>query len=70
MEENQITEILAKIDTMKQVITGFIDVILKENAALKVNDVKTTKALYEQKLKTIVLPALYVRDRWLLAKIL
>ncbi len=53
MEENQINEILAKIDIMKQIVTGFIDVITKENAALKVNDVKTVKALYEQKLKTI-----------------
>lgn len=53
MEENQSNEILAKIDIMKQIVTGFIDVITKENSALKVNDVKTVKALYEQKLKTI-----------------
>ena len=53
MEENQINEILAKIDIMKQIVTGFIDVVTKENVALKVNDVKTVKALYEQKLKTI-----------------
>ena len=53
MEENQSNEILAKIDIMKQIVTGFIDVISKENSALKINDVKTVKALYEQKLKTI-----------------
>ena len=53
MEENQTNEILAKIDIMKQIVTGFIDVISKENAALKINDVNTVKALYEQKLKTI-----------------
>ena len=53
MEENQINEILAKIDIMKQIVTGFIDVISKENSALKINDVITVKALYEQKLKTI-----------------
>ena len=53
MEEMQITEILAKIDIMKQVVIGFIDVVLKENAALKINDVKTVKSLYEQKIKTI-----------------
>ncbi len=53
MEENQVIEILSKIDTMKQIVTGFIDVISKENSALKINDVKTVKALYEQKLKTI-----------------
>lgn len=53
MEENQVVEILSKIDTMKQIVTGFIDVISKENSALKINDVKTVKALYEQKLKTI-----------------
>lgn len=53
MEENQVLEILSKIDTMKQIVTGFIDVISKENSALKINDVKTVKALYEQKLKTI-----------------
>ena len=53
MEENQINEILAKIDIMKQIVTGFIDVISKENSALRINDVITVKALYEQKLKTI-----------------
>ena len=53
MEENQINEILAKIDIMKQIVSGFIDVISNENNALKLNDVKTVKALYEQKLKTI-----------------
>ena len=53
MEENQINEILAKIDIMKQIVTGFIDVITKENSALKINDITTVKALYEQKLKTI-----------------
>lgn len=53
MEENQVIEILSKIDTMKQVVIGFIDVISKENAALKTNDVKTVKTIYEQKLKTI-----------------
>lgn len=53
MEENQVIEVLSKIDTMKQIVTGFIDVISKENSALKINDVKTVKALYEQKLKTI-----------------
>ena len=53
MEEIQITEILAKIDIMKQVVTGFIDVVSKENNALKINDIKTIKSLYEQKLKTI-----------------
>ena len=53
MEENQINEIIAKIDIMKQIIIGFSDVILKENAALKNNDVKTVKMLYEQKIKTI-----------------
>ena len=29
MEENQSNEILAKIDIMKQIVTGFIDVITK-----------------------------------------
>ena len=53
MEEMQITEILTKIDIMKQVVIGFIDVVSKENAALKINDVRTVKSLYEQKLKTI-----------------
>ena len=53
MEENQINEILAKMDIMKQIVSGFIDVISNENNALKLNDVKTVKALYEQKLKTI-----------------
>ena len=53
MEENQLIEILAKIDTMKQIIAGFINVISKENSALKINDVKIVKTLYEQKLKTI-----------------
>lgn len=53
MENNQITEILAKIDIMKQIVIGFINVVSKENTALKTNDVKTVKTLYEQKLKTI-----------------
>ena len=53
MEENQVIEILTKIDIMKQIVIGFIDVISKENDALKINDVKVIKTLYEQKLKTI-----------------
>ena len=53
MEELQAREILDKFEIMKQVVTGFTDVINKENEALKNNDVSAIKALYEQKLKTI-----------------
>ena len=53
MDETKINEILAKIDIMKQIVTGFINVVSKENEALKNNNVNGVRALYEQKLKTI-----------------
>ncbi len=53
MEEIQTQEILNKIEIMKQIIVGFTEIINKENDALKVNDMQTTKSLYEQKLKTV-----------------
>ena len=53
MEELQARDILDKFEIMKQVVTGFTDVVNKENEALKNNDVLAIKALYEQKLKTI-----------------
>ena len=52
MDETKINEILAKIDIMKQIVTGFINVVSKENEALKNNNVNGVRALYEQKLKT------------------
>ena len=53
MDETKINEILSKIDIMKQIVTGFINVVSKENEALKNNNVNGVRALYEQKLKTI-----------------
>ena len=43
MEELQTKDIAEKIDLMKQIVSGFTDVIGKENEALKNNDVKTVK---------------------------
>lgn len=53
MEELQTNEIIEKIEIMKQIVIGFTNVLGQENEALKNNDVKMVKALYEQKLKTV-----------------
>ena len=53
MAELQAREILDKFEMMKQVVIGFTEVVEKENVALKNNDMKAIKALYEQKLKAI-----------------
>ena len=67
MEELQTKDIAEKIDLMKQIVSGFTDVIGKENEALKNNDVKTVKLLYEQKLKTVAayrsLSAFFIKNR-------
>ncbi len=53
MTELQENEILAKIDHMKNVVSGFCEIINKENSALEIGDIATVKALYEQKIKTV-----------------
>ncbi len=53
MTELQENEILAKIEHMKNVVSGFCEIIVKENAALEVGDIATVKGLYEQKIKTV-----------------
>ena len=67
MEELQTQEILSKMEMMKQIVMGFTNVINKENEALKNNDVKMVKSLYEQKLKTVAayrsLSAFFIKNR-------
>lgn len=67
MEELQTQEILDKIEMMKQIIIGFTNVISKENEALRINDTKTIKSLYEQKLKTVAayrsISAFFIKNR-------
>lgn len=53
MAELQAKDILEKIDLMKQIVSGFRDVIVKENEALQKGDIQAIKALYEQKIKTV-----------------
>lgn len=53
MAELQEKDILEKIDLMKQIVSGFRDVITKENDALQKGDIQGIKALYEQKIKTV-----------------
>lgn len=53
MEQIQTQEILDKIEMMKQIVSGFTSVIIKENEALKSGDDQMVKSLYEQKLKTV-----------------
>ena len=53
MAELQEKDILEKIDLMKQIVSGFTDVITKENEALQKGDIQGIKALYEQKIKTV-----------------
>lgn len=54
MENVNIKEIADKIEMMKQIISSFTGVLEQENAALKSNDIKTVKSLYEQKIKAVV----------------
>ena len=67
MEELQAEEIAKKIDLMKQIVIGFIQVISKENEALQKGDVQTVKILYEQKIKTVAayrsLSAFFIKNR-------
>lgn len=67
MEELQAKEILDKIEMMKHIVTGFTDIIGKENEALKNNDVKAVKSLYEQKLKNVAayrsMCAFFIKNR-------
>ena len=67
MAELQAREILDKFEMMKQVVIGFTEVVEKENAALKNNDMKAIRALYEQKLKAIAayraLSAFFIKNR-------
>ena len=67
MEEIQTREILDKLEMMKQIVIGFVDVISKENSALKNNDIATVKALFEQKLKTVAayrsMSAFFIKNR-------
>lgn len=54
MTENaNIQEIADKIEMMKQIVISFTEVIAKENSALKANDIKAVKGLYEQKIKVV-----------------
>ena len=53
MAELQEKDILEKIDLMNQIVSGFRDVITKENDALQKGDIQGIKALYEQKIKTV-----------------
>lgn len=50
---NNIKEIADKIEMMKQIVVSFTSVIKEENAALKINDIKAVKALYDQKIKAV-----------------
>ena len=53
MEELQRQEILGKIEMMKQIVSGFAEIVESENEALKTGDFKKVKVLYEQKIKTV-----------------
>ncbi len=67
MAEIQAKEIIDKIEMMKQIVIGFNDIITKENEALKAGDIKTVKALYEQKVKTVAayrsMSAFFIKNR-------
>lgn len=53
MENIDEKEIAGKIEMMLSIVNSFIKVISDENAALKANDIKAIKTLYEQKIKTV-----------------
>lgn len=67
MEELQAKEIAEKIELMKQIVSGFTEVISKENEALKNGEAKEVKVLYEQKVKTVAayrsLSAFFIKNR-------
>lgn len=67
MEELQKKEILNKVAMMKQIVSGFADIITKENEALSKGDFQTVKALYGQKIKTVAayrsLSAFFIKNR-------
>lgn len=67
MAELQEKDILEKIDLMKQVVSGFKDVIIKENEALQKGDINGIKVLYEQKIKTVAayrsVSAFFIKNR-------
>lgn len=53
MENLDEKEIAAKIEMMLSIVKSFTKVIAAENVALKENDIKAVKDLYEQKIKTV-----------------
>ena len=67
MEELQAKEIAEKIELMKQIVSGFTEVISKENEALKNSKAEEVKVLYEQKVKTVAayrsLSAFFIKNR-------
>ena len=67
MVELQAKEIAEKIELMKQIVSGFTEVISKENEALKNGEAKEVKVLYEQKVKTVAayrsLSAFFIKNR-------
>ena len=67
MEELQAKEIAEKIELMKQIVSGFTEVISKENEALKNSKAEEVKVLYEQKIKTVAayrsLSAFFIKNR-------
>lgn len=73
MEELQQAEILNKIIMMKQIVSGFVEIVEKENDALNVGDFETVRALYEQKIKTVAayrsLSAFFIKNRAIVAAI-
>ena len=72
MEELQIKEILDKLEMMKEIVTTFINVIGEENTALKNNDVKAVKGLFEQKIKVVAayrsMSAFFIKHREAIAR--
>lgn len=67
MVELQAKEIAEKIELMKQIVSGFTEVISKENEALKNSKAEEVKVLYEQKVKTVAayrsLSAFFIKNR-------
>ncbi len=53
MEELQQKDIRTRLEDLKSVISGFSELLLVENEALKAFDVEKVSALYEQKSKTV-----------------